>query len=77
MVLPFLTVEYRTKRLGGLPHVDITQLKRCEAEAHDVWLAEISDDAACDQSLDRAKAIRIRIGNLAAALGGISRRQQF
>lgn len=69
MALPFPIVKHRAKHLDGVPYVNIAQIKRREAKAHDVWLAKIADDAARDQSLDCAKTIGIGVRNLAATLG--------
>ena len=59
-----------------VPQFGVAQIKRREAEAHDVGRAEISDDVVRGEALDDRPAVLMREADLAAALRGIFRRHE-
>src|SRR5690606_25042558 len=69
---PFARGHDLRQAMDGVPDIDITQIERREAEAQDVGRTEIADHPTVDQGLHDRIALRMREGDLAAALGGVA-----
>src|ERR1051325_5510135 len=63
------------QRRDRVEYIDVAHIERAEAEAHHVGRAEIADDAARDQRLPDAIALRVRERDVVAAPRAITQRR--
>ena len=59
--------------VDSMGDVGIGEAHRRQAEADDVWRAEIADDAAGDESLDDGVALVVVEGDLGPSVRGLAR----
>ena len=72
-LLPLIGRQHVLESIDSVPDIDESCVERCEAEAQDVWRAEVADYSARDEGLHhRVAASRMREAHLAAAIAGIA-----